>query len=109
MSDIQIPFFEEVHKLVPLIPKGRVTTYAAIAEALGKPGAARQVGYAMNHCPKDLPAHRVVNRKGVLTGKHHFGGENMAERLKAEGISVENDQILHFADLFWHPLTEINP
>jgi methylated-DNA-protein-cysteine methyltransferase-like protein len=74
---------------------------------LGKPGAARQVGYAMNKCPDDVPAYRVLNRNGRLTGKLHFGGERMQQLLEAEGIEVKDDKIVNFDKYFWNPLTEI--
>lgn len=101
----QRDFFEKVWDVVRLIPPGRVTTYGAIARFLGTGRSARLVGYAMNasHALPDIPAHRVVNRKGVLTGKHHFRGKSMAERLRAEGINVENDTVVDFQKIFWDP------
>jgi len=97
-------FFEQVWAIVKLIPPGRVTTYGAIAKALGSPAASRSVGYAMNACDKSLPAHRVVNRNGRLTGKVHFNPpSSMAERLALEGIIVINDEIQHFKNHFWDP------
>ena len=97
-------FYEQVWAIVKLIPPGRVTTYGAIAKALGSAGASRTVGYAMNACDKSLPAHRVVNRKGMLTGKAHFDPPSaMGERLKTEGVLVINDQIQHFELHFWDP------
>jgi methylated-DNA-protein-cysteine methyltransferase-like protein len=104
-------FFDRVYDLVEQIPFGRVTSYGAIAAYLGSKGSARMVGWAMNsshHQPRNLPAHRVVNRNGVLTGKHHFGGKDvMKELLENEGIRVENDQIKNFEVLFWDPSKEI--
>lgn len=101
-------FYNDIYELVKHIPEGRVTSYGAIAIALGKPKGARIVGYAMNLCDKNLPAHRVVNRSGLLTGKMHFSGpDEMAERLRAEGIVVINDQIQHFDQHFWDPSTEL--
>lgn len=103
-------FFENVIEVVKLIPKGRVTSYGAIAAYLGAKSSARMVGWALNHShpnPKDLPAHRVVNRNGVLTGKFHFGGERMANLLKKEGIKIENDQIIQFEAHFWDPNKEL--
>jgi methylated-DNA-protein-cysteine methyltransferase-like protein len=104
-------FFERVYAVVRHIPTGRVTTYGAIARCIGSPQAARMVGWAMNasHLQPDwVPAHRVVNRNGALTGKHHFRHEHlMQELLESEGISVENDQIVHFKDHFWDPYKEL--
>jgi len=106
-----ITFFEKVFEVVKLIPKGRVTSYGAIAEYLGTKGSSRMVGWAMNsshHSTVNIPAHRVVNRNGVLTGKHHFGGpEIMKQLLESEGITVENDQIIDFEKHFWNPAIEI--
>ena len=93
------------------MPRGRVTTYGAIAGYLGSPGSARMVGWAMNQShqhPEYVPAHRVVNRNGMLTGKHHFGGRNlMQELLENEGAVIENDRIVNFPDLFWDPVREL--
>ena len=106
-----ITFFEKVFEVVKLIPKGRVTSYGAIAGYLGTKGSSRMVGWAMNsshHSTVNIPAHRVVNRNGVLTGKHHFGGpEIMKQLLESEGITVENDQIVDFEKHFWNPAIEI--
>ncbi len=100
-------FYSEIYELVRHIPQGKVTSYGAIAIALGKPKGARLVGYAMNLCDKRLPAHRVVNRQGLLTGKMHFGhSEEMANRLRADGIEVDGDQIVHFEKHFWDPSQE---
>jgi tRNA (guanine-N7-)-methyltransferase len=105
-------FFERVYQVVRQVPHGKVTTYGAIAQYLGSRGSARMVGYAMNashasHYP--VPAHRVVNRNGLLTGKHHFGSPGiMAQLLKNEGISVENDKILRFREHFWDPCKELD-
>lgn len=99
-------YFDLVYQVVRLIPKGRVTSYGAIANYLGLKSAARMVGYAMNasHGQPDIPAHRVVNRNGVLTGKHHFPSpEFMQQKLELEGIEVENDKILGFERIFWDP------
>ena len=107
MSD----FFHRVYEVVKLIPPGRVTSYGAIARYLGAAGSARMVGWAMNashHFPEFIPAHRVVNRNGMLTGKHHFDTpEAMKELLENEGIQVENDKIVHFNDCFWDPKKEL--
>ena len=104
-------FFERVYQVVLLIPRGRVSTYGAIAAYLGSPGAARMVGWAMNQShthPEFIPAHRVVNRAGLLTGKHHFQGKNlMQELLENEGAIVVDNRILNFAELFWDPLREL--
>lgn len=97
--------------MVKLIPKGRVTTYGAIARYLGAPGAARMVGWAMNqsgHQPDFIPAHRVVNRIGLLTGKHHFVGVNlMQELLENEGAVIRQNRILNFREMFWDPVLEL--
>lgn len=102
-------FFERVYELVRLIPYGRVSSYGAIARYLGTGGSARTVGWAMNksHTHRDyVPAHRVVNRNGMLTGKHHFGGSSlMAELLINEGVRVENDRVVDFKKLFWDPFS----
>lgn len=103
-------FFENVYEVVKLIPKGRVTSYGAIARYLGTKMSARMVGWAMNavHADKTVPAHRVVNRQGLLTGKHHFKPPSaMAQRLKTEGISVVKDQVQNFDKHFWDPLKEL--
>lgn len=94
-----------------LVPYGRVTSYGAIAKYLGSAQLARIVGWAMNdsHYQKDyVPAHRVVNRKGILTGKHHFGNSNtMKQLLENEGIQVKDDQIVNFENIFWDPMKEM--
>jgi methylated-DNA-protein-cysteine methyltransferase-like protein len=104
-------FFERVYEVVKLIPSGRVTTYGAIARYIGSPGASRMVGWAMNnsHRHRDfIPAHRVVNRLGLLTGKHHFRTESlMEELLQNEGVQVKNDRIIHFKNHFWDPSLEL--
>lgn len=104
-------FFEDVFAVVRLIPPGRVTSYGAIAGYLGTRGSARMVGWAMNaaHSPvNDIPAHRVVNRNGLLTGKHHFGSPAiMQQLLENEGVDVTNDQVLRFDELFWDPMKEL--
>jgi methylated-DNA-protein-cysteine methyltransferase related protein len=104
-------FFSLVYEVARQIPKGRVTSYGAIAAALGTKSSARMVGWAMNGChrvkPK-VPAHRVVNRNGMLTGKHHFNPPGiMEELLKKEGIKVKNDQVVEFKQLFWDPVEEL--
>lgn len=107
----QTDFFKKVYKVTKLIPPGRVTSYGAIASFLGSPQAARTVGWALNasHTQEEfIPAHRVVNRNGILTGKHHFRHPSlMQELLENEGITVVNDQILDFKKLFWDPSKEL--
>jgi len=104
-------FFKDVYDVVRQIPAGRVTSYGAIAQYLGVKSGARMVGWAMNASFTEkeyVPAHRVVNRKGLLTGKHHFSNPNaMEDRLKAEGIEVENDQITQFEKYYWDPSKEL--
>lgn len=104
-------FFDKVYDVVRLIPHGRVTSYGAIAEFLGSRGSARMVGWAMNasHSAKEnVPAHRVVNRKGLLTGKQHFGASTiMQQLLESEGIEVVDDQIIDFEKHFWNPREEL--
>lgn len=99
-------YFDLVYQVVRLIPRGRVTSYGAIAHYLGLKSGARMVGYAMNaaHTVQDVPAHRVVNRNGILTGKHHFGSPTMMEELLlSEGVAVEGDKIINFNEIFWDP------
>jgi len=99
-------YFDLVFQVVRLIPEGKVTSYGAIANYLGLKSGARMVGYAMNasHSQVDIPAHRVVNRNGLLTGKHHFGNSDEMERLlKLEGIKVIEDKIQNFENHFWDP------
>ena len=110
MTPPESDFFQRVYAVVRQIPTGRVTSYGAIARYLGSAGGARTVGYAMNaaHSLHDVPAHRVVNRLGILTGKHHFGGFTaMQQQLESEGIRVEEDPIQDFARHFWDPVTEL--
>ena len=104
-------FFELVFEVARQIPKGRVTSYGAIAACLGTKSSARMVGWAMNGAgrvrPK-VPAHRVVNRLGILSGKHHFSPPGMMEKLlKKEGVKVKNDQVVDFKKLFWDPVIEM--
>ena len=99
-------FFERVYEIARQIPEGKITSYGAIAKALGAARSARMVGWAMNasHNHEDIPAHRVVNRKGLLTGKHHFDGTNLMQQLlENEGIVVVDNQIIDFEKLFWQP------
>ena len=109
MQKDTISFFEKVYEVARKIPYGRVTSYGAIAKYLGASRSARMVGYAMNGShDKDVPAHRVVNRKGLLTGKHHFEGTNLMQQLlESEGIKVIENQIQNFDDLFWEPSKEL--
>jgi|SRR5688572_22787986 len=103
-------FFDNVFEVAKLIPKGRVTSYGAIASYLGLKRSARMVGYAMNsaHGDSSIPAHRVVNRNGLLTGKHHFGSpDEMQKRLEKEGIRVKQDKIVNFEKHFWDPSIEL--
>lgn len=101
-------FFQDVYEVARLIPKGRVTSYGAIAHYLGTKMSARMVGWAMNTCPKGIPAHRVVNSQGLLTAKHHFKGTNTMQRLlEKEGHTIVNDKIQRFNDVFWNPTEEL--
>ncbi len=103
-------FYEAVYELVKLVPPGRVTTYGAIAKALGSGSSSRLVGYAMNACfnRRDVPAHRVVNRNGLLTGRHHFPEElPMQAQLEAEGVVVTDHQVQKFDELFWDPGSQL--
>ena len=104
-------FFEDVYAVVACIPKGRVTTYGAIAHFLGQKGSARMVGWALNSVhgsKKKIPAHRVINRNGLLTGKHHFGeNDRMQKLLEKEGIQVEENKVIHFEKIFWDPSQEL--
>ena len=104
MSDSPL-FFDKCYEVVRQIPFGRVTSYGAIARYLGAAKSARMVGYAMTASHnKDVPAHRVVNRKGLLTGKHHFEGTNLMQQLlESEGIQVKENQIIDFESVFWDP------
>lgn len=109
---MQSDFFRDVYEVVRLIPEGRVSSYGAIARYLGSAKSARTVGYAMNASHgllPPVPAHRVVNRIGLLSGKHHFGVPNqMQSLLESEGIEIENDQIKNFEKHFWDPNKELN-
>jgi len=103
--------YDVIFDVVRLVPKGRVTTYGAVAAAIGAASGARMVGYAMNNCdgakPK-VPAHRVVNRVGLLTGKHHFSPpEKMQQLLEKEGIKVKDDKVVDFDKHFWDPMKEL--
>ncbi len=103
-------FFQDVYSVVKLIPYGKVTSYGAIAKYLGISKSARVVGWAMNnsHFDSSIPAHRVVNRNGLLTGKHHFSFENqMEELLMMEGVIIKNNKIENFESVFWDPAKEL--
>jgi len=111
ISEKNKDFFALVYAVVKQIPYGRVTSYGAIAKFLGMARSARMVGWAMNAShglDEAVPAHRVVNRVGVLSGKHHFGeaGE-MQRRLESEGVRIEEDQIINFEEIFWDPAKEL--
>lgn len=110
IPDKHTNFFKDVYDVVRLIPKGKVTSYGAIAKYLGAPRSSRMVGWAMNaaHGIPDVPAHRVVNRNGLLTGKMHFStSTEMEERLLGEGIKIEKDKVLNFNEHFWNPSSEL--
>lgn len=110
MSTDKVNYFDLVYQVVREIPRGRVTSYGAIAHYLGLKSGARMVGYAMNaaHTMPDVPAQRVVNRQGLLTGKHHFEtSSRMQELLEAEGVKVENDQVQDYETVFWDPEKEL--
>jgi methylated-DNA-protein-cysteine methyltransferase related protein len=104
-------FFSMVYEVTKLIPYGRITSYGAIARYLGSGRSARMVGWALNssHSDKEyIPAHRVVNRNGLLTGKHHFGGPSLMQQLlENEGLIIEDDRIINFSEKFWDPMSEL--
>lgn len=105
MKPETLNFFDKVYEVAKRIPYGKVTSYGAIAKYLGAARSARMVGYAMNGSHgKDIPAHRVVNRKGLLTGKHHFEGTNLMQQLlQSEGVEVVDNQIQNFETVYWDP------
>jgi len=110
INDKNKDFFQNVFEIVKLIPYGRVTSYGAIAKCLGTARSSRMVGWAMNssHKMENIPAHRVVNRNGLLTGKLNFETPTaMEEKLEAEGIVIKNDQIQNFDKVFWDPAKEL--
>ena len=109
MQTKNLNFFDKVYDVAKLIPYGRVTSYRAIATYLGAAKSARMVGYALNgSVAKNVPAHRVVNRKGLLTGKQHFEGTNLMQQLlESEGVIIIENQIQDFEKLFWNPLKEL--
>jgi len=108
LSEKNKDFFERVYQVVELIPYGKVTNYGSIAKYLGSPKGSRMVGWAMNACHSertDLPAHRVVNRVGLLSGKMHFSNPNkMQELLEGEGLTIVEDKIQNFVEHYWNPL-----
>ncbi len=108
-----LSFYDQVYQVVRLIPRGRVSSYGAIASYLGTKGSARMVGYAMNAAATaspPVPAHRVLNRNGLLTGKFHFGTPDLMQQLLGnEGVKVENDKVKDFKTLFWDPAKELEP
>lgn len=105
MKKETLNFFEKVYEVARQIPYGKVTSYGAIGNYLGAPRSARMVGYAMNgSVGKDVPAHRVVNRKGLLTGKHHFDGTNLMQQLlESEGVEIIDNQIQNLDSVYWDP------
>lgn len=107
----EFSFYDKVYMVARQIPKGRVTSYGAIAKYLGAAGAARMVGWAMNNCGTAMPpvpAHRVLNRNGLLTGRHHFPGTNlMQELLENEGLEIEDNKVVDFEKVFWDPGEEL--
>lgn len=110
LSEANADFFDRVYQVVQLIPKGRATSYGAIAKYLGTKSGSRMVGWAMNaaHTLEHVPAQRVVNRNGLLTGKMHFETPTkMEELLLLDGIHVVNDQIVNWKDIFWDPMSEL--
>lgn len=103
-------FYDNVYDVARQIPAGRVTSYGAIANYLGTKGSSRMVGYAMQACGSaqpPVPAHRVVNRQGLLTAKFHFGGDRMQQMLEAEGVKVIDDKVQDFDKVFWDPSIEL--
>ncbi len=109
---MQYDFYEQVFEVARLIPRGRVTSYGAIARSIGSAKSSRMVGFAMSNAhiaEPPVPAHRVVNSSGLLTGKFHFNPpERMEELLRAEGVEVKGDKVVNFKKIFWDPIQEIN-
>ncbi len=107
----ELDFFEKVYEICRAIPRGRVSSYGAIAKTIGSPMASRMVGWAMNKSHSvspNVPAHRVVNRNGLLSGKKFFGTDTMMQQLlENEGVSIENDKVVDFEKLFWNPMKEL--
>jgi methylated-DNA-protein-cysteine methyltransferase related protein len=108
----RMSFFDQVYEVVRMVPFGRVTTYGAIAAFLGSKGSARMVGWAMNashSAIENIPAHRVVNRNGMLTGKHHFGSPDLMQKLlESEGLIIQNDTIINFRERLWDPISNLD-
>ena len=112
MIKVKNNFFKNVYKVVKDVPFGRVTTYGSIAKYIGSPQSSRMVGWALNasHKIQDIPAHRVVNKNGLLSGKHHFEGTNLMQQLlESEGIKINKNQILNFSSIFWDPYFNLPP
>tara|TARA_B100000780_G_scaffold47188_1_gene29322 strand:+ start:4556 stop:4903 length:348 start_codon:yes stop_codon:yes gene_type:complete len=112
MIKVKNNFFKNVYKVVKDVPFGRVTTYGSIAKYIGSPQSSRMVGWALNasHKIQDIPAHRVVNKIGLLSGKHHFEGTNLMQQLlESEGIKINKNQILNFSSIFWDPYFNLPP
>lgn len=109
MKPETLNFFDKVYEVAKQIPYGRVTSFGAIANFLGAARSARMVGYALNgSMGKEVPAHRVVNRNGLLTGKHHFEGTNLMQQLlESEGVLVKDNQVQNFEEIFWDPSKEL--
>ena len=101
-------FVKDIYAITRLIPEGRVTSYGAIATALEQKRRVRMVGWAMNQSPDDVPAHRVLNRNGVLTGRQFFGGTRMQELLQAEGVMVNENKVVNFKEVFWNPIEDMD-
>ena len=112
MIKVKNNFFKNVYKVVKDVPFGRVTTYGSIAKYIGSPQSSRMVGWALNasHKIQDIPAHRVVNKIGLLSGKHHFEGTNLMQQLlESEGVKINKNQILNFSFIFWDPYFNLPP
>jgi len=112
MIKVKNNFFKNVYKVVKDVPFGRVTTYGSIAKYIGSPQSSRMVGWALNasHKIQDIPAHRVVNKIGLLSGKHHFEGTNLMQQLlESEGVKINKNQILNFSSIFWDPYFNLPP
>jgi methylated-DNA-protein-cysteine methyltransferase-like protein len=101
-------FVKDIYAITRLIPEGRVTSYGAIATALEQKRRVRMVGWALNKCLEDVPAHRVLNRNGVLTGRQFFGGARMQELLQAEGVMVDQNKVVNFQEVFWNPIEDMD-
>ena len=101
-------FAKNVYDLVQLVPKGKVSTYGIIARALLEPNRSRLVGWALNNCPESVPAHRIVNCRGILTGRHFFGGDRMQMLLKEEGVLVRDNKVHDFKNYLWDPIINLS-